>query len=1215
MGDNREKPEYLEFSCQNIEFTTEPGEIVEDSFTIYAADKYAEGKLYSSDTRMRLYEAEFRGGETQIGYCFDGTSVEAGSSVRGDFVIISNRGEYAISYKINVQKPQLQSSLGNIRNLFHFTNLAQTNWEEAVALFYSRNFVSILQKSDKNAYLSYIGQSRYGGNEQNVEEFLIEMSKKTPIIYSFDIEGFLLEDIQDSIVKNVVITKSGWGYSCVYVSVSGDFISTDRQLLCSEDFINNKCDFNICIDASKLHDGVNSGAVIFSDACNEYTIPFDILIEEEPERRTDNRKQRQALCNLVNGYVDMRLNRLTMAQWISRFEKELKVFLELDEDSILFNLYRVQLLITKERFNEAKWYLDMLEQRLSKEPSDIFQNCYYLYLTTLINCAEDYVKDVSDEIETIYANNPVEWRLGWFVLQLNEDLQRSRELRWQFMEEMFGNGCTSPMLLCEAVLLLQDNPTFLLKLESFEENVLWHGARRKMLRPELIEQLQYLAARKQEYSALLLRILGEVYCTYKSPQTVASICHVLILGDKKGTDYYPWYALGVEHSVRVTGLYEYYMMSLELDKYGDIKEGIEIPKMVLMYFAYQSSLDYELNAFLYAYIIRNKDKYPDLEQSYRIAIERFVVDQIKLGHINENLAYLYKNMLAPQMITDDTVYAFTPLLFMHRIYVDNPKVKNIVVIHEKVNGESSYPVKNCVCMIPIYGSEYKLFLQDENGNRFTKSIHYENKQLMEPKKQLKYISGYMQGRLRFDIYLCEVDKNYITITHDNVKRYKNLAESPQVVESFKKEIRTKLLRFYYDNDMIGELDAFLEDTEADEMEAAERAEFIKYLISRGMFDKAYYWLRSYGVADVESKSVARLVSKRIVNKEYEYDEFLVNVAFYIYKNMKYDENILRYLMMNYDGKSSELRKLWKSAVDLELDAKLIMERILRQIEYTGVTIPDMDCLLTDYAQCEGHDRELVNRILVNMSYEYFVYEAILCSEVFDMLYQKYAQGELADRVCKLALLKFWAENIQNRMEVPEDAARQIIRELMNEDVYFPFYANLVDLVPELHYIKNSVFVEYRTQPHTQVYLHYAFDDSSFHDNSDNHDSQDEQVAANINYECYEIREMKEMFEGIHVSMFQLFHGETIQYYVTESSLENGELRQERVTQSGTLSGRSDASHGSPASGSRQYDADDRFNILNDILLSISLHDEVTAQQLTEDYIYRDFCVRELFKVL
>ena len=130
--------------------------------------------------------------------------------------------------------------------------------------------------------------------------------------------------------------------------------------------------------------------------------------------------------------------------------------------------------------------------------------------------------------------------------------------------------------------------------------------------------------------------------------------------------------------------------------------------------------------------------------SYRIAIERFVVDQIRAGHINENLAYLYRRVLVPQMVSGDAAYDFTPLLFMHRIYIEDPRVRNIVVIHEKINGESSYPVGNGVCMIPIYGSEYKLFLQDENGNRFTKSIPFENYQLMEPEKMISYVSGYMQ---------------------------------------------------------------------------------------------------------------------------------------------------------------------------------------------------------------------------------------------------------------------------------------------------------------------------------------------------------------------------------------------------------------------------------------------------------------------------------------
>lgn len=1212
MEYNRDQLRCLELSCQEIDLVAKPGEIVEGSFTIHAADKGAEGRLYSSDTRVRLYEAAFKGNEIQVAYCFDGRAATAGSAIRGEFTIISNCGEYTIPYQVSVQKPKLQSSIGLIKNMFHFADLAQADWEEAVRLFYSHDFSEILHKKDKNICMSYTGLSRFAGNEQNVDEFLIESGKKAPVIYTADVDGFILENVVDSISKTVVISKNGWGHTYMQVKTEGDFISTERQVLTNADFINNKCDFIINIDATKLHKGMNNARVTFSDACNDYVLPVDILMDEEPERRTDRRKQKQALCSMVNGYVEFRFGRLTEEQWIEWFGNELDTLLGLDEDDVLYNLYRTQYLVGRKRFNEAKWYLDNIEPLLLKEGTNSLLYNYYLYLTTLFECEEADIINASNEIETAYANNPFEWRLGWFVLRLNRNLLRSRELRWQFLEEMFRNGCSSPMMLCEAVLLLQDNPTFLLKLDDFEENVLWHGARHQMLRPELIEQLQYLAARKKEYSMLLFRILCEVYKTYGSPQTIASICYILILGEKKGVEYYQWYALGVEHSVRVTGLYEYYMMSLELDKYGDIMGNLEIPKMVLMYFAYQSTLDYELNAFLYAYVIKNRDRYPDLEQSYRIAIERFVVDQIKAGHINENLAYLYQKMLAPQMIMDETAYAYTPLLFMHRIYVDNPKVKSIVVIHEKVNGESAYPVVNCVCMIPVYGSEYKLFLQDENGNRFTKSVYYENKQLMEPKKQLSFVSGYMQGRLSFDIYLCGVDKNYVAITHENVKRFKNLAESPQVVGSFKKEIRTRLLRFYYDNDMIGELDAFLEDIEADEMEAPERAEFIKYMISRGMFEKAYYWIRSFGVSGVEPKAVARLVSKRIISRDYEYEEFLVNVAYYIYRNMKYDENILRYLMLNYQGPVCELRSLCKSAFELELDTQGIMERILRQIRYTGISVPERDSILIAYAKGPDCDGALVNGLLLDIAYEYFVYETAVYPEVFDLLYLKNEQNELNDRICKLALLKFWAENRENSPELPVDKVQAFICESMKEELYFPFYRKLADLVPELHYIKNRSFTEYRTQPGSRVYIHYAYNDDEAE--RDFYDTQDGE-SGSMGYGSYEIREMREMYEGIHVSMFQLFHGESLQYYITESYVDpNGQV-QEQVTQSDVLYFDAGEAAGERGKSSRSDAAGDRFDILNNIMMSIHMKDDTAAQQLIEEYLYQDFCARELFRVL
>ena len=162
---------------------------------IYATDKYANGKIYSSDTRMRLMVSEFRGQQIVVQYCFDGVTVEYGKQIKGEFVILSNYGEYIIPYVIDIQKKHLDSSLGVVKNLFHFANLAQANWTEAVEMFYSDEFKTIFSASESEERLSYLGLSRFQNNERNVEEFLIEVSKKLPVTYSFDIELNILSKV------------------------------------------------------------------------------------------------------------------------------------------------------------------------------------------------------------------------------------------------------------------------------------------------------------------------------------------------------------------------------------------------------------------------------------------------------------------------------------------------------------------------------------------------------------------------------------------------------------------------------------------------------------------------------------------------------------------------------------------------------------------------------------------------------------------------------------------------------------------------------------------------------------------------------------------------------------------------------------------------------------------------------------------------------------
>lgn len=1171
---------YLRFSCQSLEFSVKPGERAEGSFSIQSDREEACGDIYSSDTRMQCLTPNFTGSEAVIEYCFNAANLDSGSQVNGEFVIISSEGEYSLPYCITVLKSQLESSMGHIRNLFHFANLAKSNWKEAVELFYSPDFISIFRKNDKNLETMYLGLSRMTGNQENVEEFLIETNKKAPITYQTDMEGFRLEDVLDSQTKTLAITKSGWGYLRLKVSARGGFIELEQDAITTADFQDDLCRLNFTIDATRLHHGLNEGYILIADTCNEIEIPVSVMMQEGEDKLEREHQRKRATMSLMRGYIEMKFRKITRNVWAERCEEAIEILKELNPDDIMTRLYQVQMLITRDRFNEAKWYLDRLRQEIYQSQTDEVAQCYYMYLSTLFNRDENYLQVVIDEIENAFSHDETQWRFAWFLLYLDEEYARNPEAKWHFLEEQFKLGCTSPVLFCEAVLLFQSHPAYILQLGAFEQNVVWFAAKHRVLDSNMIEQLQYQCARVKEYSPLLFRTLCEVYQTNKTAQTIAVICRLLVLGDRKGPEYFPWYARGVEREVRVTRLYDYYMMSADITD-----SSLEIPKMVLMYFAYQCNLDYEYTSYLYAYVVRNRDKYPELERNYRIAMERFVLDQIKLGHMNENLACLYDYILAPQMLRDDLANAFAPLLFMHKVTVGNPKITSVVIVHEKINGESIYPVSHNFCMLPVYGNEYRLFLQDDEGNRYTKRIAYINEQLMDTKRLLPYVESMIENRLSFDIYLCEQDKNYVTITHDNVKRFKHLAESELVIEEFRKEIRTRLLRFYYENDMIGELDTFLDETEADAMEMEERAEFIRFLISRGMFDKAYLWVKQYGLNGVNMKAIARLVSKRIVSNQFTKEEFLVNVAYYIYKNMKYDENILRYLMMYYEGKTTRLRNIWKSAVELELDTSDIMDRMLQQMCFTQVAVPEKNEILLTYASLPKHDDELVEKMLEDAAYDYFVQDALTEPAIFNQIYMRYRKSGETTLGCKLALLRFWSEHSETRKQIVRDTIAGFVRELIQKGICFPFFRELTENVPYLHYYKDKYFVEYRTMPASTVRIHYLYDKEGA-------------AASDETAVCYVTEDMKEMYEGIYVAAFDLFQDEVLQYYITEKA-DGAEL----VTQSGTLTG-TDQVHG-----------EGRFGMLDDMILAHSMQDETTAGQLIEEYMEEDYCARELFRVI
>ncbi len=137
----------LSFSVSEITCEMAPDREIRGTFDIYSTD-IARGYVYSKDLRFVPGVSSYEGKSVEIPYTIDTHGLPYGASHSGTLTIVSDHGEYELPYHVTVIGNAPDSELGEIRNLFHFANLAQTDWPAAQALFYSPIFLNVLNGTD-----------------------------------------------------------------------------------------------------------------------------------------------------------------------------------------------------------------------------------------------------------------------------------------------------------------------------------------------------------------------------------------------------------------------------------------------------------------------------------------------------------------------------------------------------------------------------------------------------------------------------------------------------------------------------------------------------------------------------------------------------------------------------------------------------------------------------------------------------------------------------------------------------------------------------------------------------------------------------------------------------------------------------------------------------------------------------------------------------------
>lgn len=1163
----------LDFSSPVIELSLNEGENYEGSFTIFGPDnEVTEGTLSSTRLRMQCLVREFSGPKEEIPYFFDSSGMTEGETLKGEFRIISNQGEYYIPYSVTIVSGTLESELGNIRNLFHFANLARTNWDEAVSLFYSEKFERILSGADRQYYSIYKGLSGGAKREQNVEEFLLEIKKKQKVEFILEESEIQIDNPADMVESRLVINRNGWGYSELFIDVEGDFLILEKEMIRDEDFLGNCYRLPFYISAEKLHGGKNYGTIRLS---NPYvSIKAEITVLNKPISSKISKVRRQkkhVIVELMQYYEAFRTKKISAASWMKETSALVDTLIQMDDHDPSFKLFQAQLLITGERYNEAEWLLNQVYAMIEGnfEPTVY---CYYLYLTTLLNRQEAYIDEVADQVERIFTQNSDNWRIAWLLLYLAEDYTKSPSRKWIVLESQFKQGCSSPVLYIEAWNLIVANPTLLMRLDEFELQVLAYAAKRELLTPGVMEQIVYLAQKQKNYEKTLFHILKVCYRLVPSDETLQAICTLLIKGNVTEEFAFPWYEKGIEKELRITRLYEYYMMSLRL------RDDCVIPKIVLMYFAFDSNLDSLHNSFLYAYVYRNKEQYPELYLSYKEQIERFVVFQILKGKNNKYLAYLYKNLITPVMITEETAKGLATALFVQHLTVMRSNIRKVILIYEKEREEVVYPIVGKEAYVPVYGSSCRVLLEDAGGNRYCRQEEYILERLLLPDKLASMITPYVTDCIHFDLWFCERGKELAGVNDENVEYMKRITQDDQVIESVRREIRMRLVHYFYDNDKMRELDDYLKELEPDQIESDCFTQVVRFMVIRGMYEKAYQWIRLRGGEGIEAKLMVRLCSRLLAMEEMGEDDTMLLLAHMAFVAGKYDENLLIYLCRYFKGTSKEMRDIWKAAEAFGLDTYEICERILRQMLYTGAFVVERVEIFKRYI-AGGARQEVELAFLAQCSYDYFVRDKLTDVFILEEIQKVAERQEELPFVCKLAYTKYYAENKKLLDEVISRYVIIFLREILSKNKYFPYFREYVDHIAFMRQFMDKTMVEYHVRDGNKAMIHYLVEKDG--------DAEGEYVKE----------EMQNMFGGVCVKQFILFFGERLQYYITEM-----EDEKEQLTESGTLS-RNDT-------GREQRES--KYSLLNDIAIGRNLHDYGTMENLLYEYFEKDYIVKEMF---
>lgn len=1154
----------LEASVSEINRTLNSEKVYEDGFSVFSSnDIELKGFVYSTNENIVIIDKCFSGVKQSIRYSIDTKYINEGDIIEGQIYVVSNGGELIIPVSFKVDSPSFTTSIGELKNLFHFANLVQMNYDEALSIFKSPDFVHIFLQEDFYLLSMYEGLKKSTSPEMAMEEFLVSANKKRPTRISLSAREKNYGNITENEGDTIVISKDSWGYTDIDVIVKDDFLKVSKTKITSNDFAGSNYELSYLIEVDKLHAGTNYGMIEFVTKAQRER--FVVAVNCDVRKSDERKAYKESVRDILKKYIDFRVHRISMDKWADDTLDIIERMRGISDNSVYMKLLQAQICISKGMESDASWLLESAAEELFENGNkDTELYCYYLYVRTIQKRNTEFTEEMIEKIRKIYNTENNNWKILWILFYLDESYDNNLSIKLARIKEQFVMGMKSPLMYYEAMSAFAEYPEFLRVLDDFELQALNFGSREGMISKQLAGQVAEIAMTAKSFNKLLFSILAELYDIYGTKTILTAIVGMLIKGNKTDSKYFLWYEEAVNEEIKLTSLFEYFMYSIPEDY------NRPLPQNVIMYFGYNSGISSKKLAMVYENIIKHKVELENVYRMYQSQMEKFVAKCIDEELIDEHLAVVYADVLKKVMVTPETAVKLPKLMNTYLITCQQDNIGEVEIIHKETEEVYRYPVVDGKAYVQIYTEDAAIVFIDLNGIRYGKSVVYTSEKLLDMEE---YLDLCFEISTENDWLILYSADRYLKYRKNPVKSIgvlKYLTSMENVRTEYKVYVEKEIIEYYSNNYDLEAVDEHLMTVDGMDLGTKSRIKLIELMIVRGMYERAYDFMKIYGYSVIDPGKLLRCGSKLIEKREYEKDEFLTDIVIHAYRHGKYNEKVLRYLSLHYEGSAKETYELWNSCKLYDYSDRNLEENLIACILFTGAQAAHIGEIYETY-QRKGAREKVRRAFLFAKAYDYFVKEKIVDESIFKYIEKDIVLDNPIHDICRLAYAKYCSQKKQLEQKQCE-ICRDIIFDMCKKGRIFEFYKNFQKYFALPVAVQDKTIVEYHTNPRNRVLIHYIL------------------VTGSLKEQNYTITEMTDTCNGVFIKDFILFYGEEIQYYITEEY-----AGEQSITESNSLT----------VSDSGMSDLqvrESRYTMLNDIMISNEMHEEKTLSEMAAEYM-------------